>query len=356
MAWQGIEGHDEVVAKFRRILAADRLASTYLFVGPTGIGKKTFALRLAQALLCSVRPAAALDPCGQCASCLQVIAGTHPDLHLVARPPDKSFIPLELLIGPKEKRMQEGLCHDISLKPFMGGRRVAIIDDADYLNEEGANCLLKTLEEPPPRSVMILVGTSADRQLPTIRSRAQIVRFRPLGPEVVENLLVSRGVVTDRAEAGRLAAHSGGSMEQASAMADAALWRFRDQLCGELAQGDFDGVDFARRLIAFVEEAGKEAPLRRKRMRLVIGFAVDFYRAVLRAVAGGPCQTDQERNAAVDRAAASGRFDALLCAALVDRSLEALGHVDRNAHQAALLECWLDDLTRIARGASAAVA
>ncbi len=69
--------------------------------------------------------------------------------------------------------MREGLCHDIALKPFMGGRKVAIIDDADDLNEEGANCLLKTLEEPPPHSVLILIGTSAERQLPTIRSRAR---------------------------------------------------------------------------------------------------------------------------------------------------------------------------------------
>ena len=67
--------------------------------------------------------------------------------------------------------MHEGLCHDIALRPFMGGYKVALIDDADYLNAEGANCLLKTLEEPPPRSVLILIGTSPAKQLPTIRSR-----------------------------------------------------------------------------------------------------------------------------------------------------------------------------------------
>ena len=76
--------------------------------------------------------------------------------------------------------MREGLCHDIALKPFRGGRKIAIIDDADYLNQEGANCLLKTLEEPPEKSVIILIGTSQQRQLPTIRSRCQIVRFAPL--------------------------------------------------------------------------------------------------------------------------------------------------------------------------------
>ena len=137
-------------------------------------------------------PSHGLDPCGTCDSCLQVAARTHPDLLLVSKPADKSFIPLSTFIGDEARRMREGLCHDIALRPFMGGRRVAVIDDADYLNEEGANALLKTLEEPPPSSVLILIGTSADKQLPTIRSRSQIVRFRPLTAEHLEQLLLRR--------------------------------------------------------------------------------------------------------------------------------------------------------------------
>ena len=99
------------------------------------------------------------------------------NLILIEKPADKSTIPLAAFLGDDSRRMREGLCHDIALKPFMGGRKVAIIDDADYLNEESANCLLKTLEEPPPNSLLILIGTSADKQLPTILSRSQIVPF-----------------------------------------------------------------------------------------------------------------------------------------------------------------------------------
>ncbi len=177
MVWQGIEGHDAIADRFRTALTHGRLASTFLFVGPAGIGKRTFALKLAQSLLCQAVPAEQLAPCGTCDSCIQVLAGTHPDLHLVCKPADKGFIPLAAFIGDDDHRMREGLCHAIALKPFMGGRRIAIIDDADYLNEEGANSLLKTLEEPPPRSVLILIATSLERQLPTIRSRCQTVRF-----------------------------------------------------------------------------------------------------------------------------------------------------------------------------------
>jgi len=205
MTWHGVEGHDDVVEQFRRALQRRRLASSFLFAGPEGIGKRTFALTLARALLCRNRPEEMLDPCGECPACAQVLAGTHPDLEQVAKPKDRAFIPLELLIGDKEHRGREGLCHNISLKPYMGGRKIAIIDDADHLNPEGANCLLKTLEEPPPKSVLILIGTSPAKQLPTIRSRCQLIRFRPLPADVVAELLIARELVADAADARRLA-------------------------------------------------------------------------------------------------------------------------------------------------------
>ncbi len=178
MAWQGILGHDEIAERFRHALAQDRLASTFLFVGPDGIGKRSFALRLAQTLLCETRDPALLDPCGHCTGCVQVLAGTHPDFLVVRRPTGKSFIPLGLLKGDEpDYPVRQSLLCSLAMRPFCGGRKVAIIDDADFLNVEGANCLLKTLEEPPPRSVLILIGTSADRQLPTIRSRAKWCGF-----------------------------------------------------------------------------------------------------------------------------------------------------------------------------------
>ncbi len=353
MTWQGIQGHDDVVAQFRAMLARGRLASTFLFVGPAGVGKRMFARRLAQALLCSERPAEALDPCGVCPACLQVLAGTHPDLLWIEKPADKSFLPVELFIGTKQRRMQEGLCHDISLKPFMGGRRVGVINDADYLNEEGANSLLKTLEEPPPRSVLILIGTSPGRQLPTIRSRAQVIRFRPLPAEVISELLMSQGVTTDQLTAERLAARSGGSLELATEMAAPELSRFRDVLLAQLREGDFDNVAFAKTLIAFVDEAGKDASVRRARLRLVIGMAVDFYRELLRATSGGPSSLDAFVPEVI-RANQSGRFNQADIAGQVDRCLEALQQVERNANQGATVECWLDDLTQLACGGTIA--
>jgi DNA polymerase-3 subunit delta' len=347
MSWHGIHGHDAIVAQFRRSLERNRLASTFLFVGPEGVGKHAFAQTLAQALLCNSRPSEALDPCGQCASCLQVAAGTHPDLIEVRRPADKSVIPVDLLIGSGDRRMQEGLCHDISLKPFMGGRRIAIIDDADSLNEEGANCLLKTLEEPPPQSVMILIGTSADRQLPTIRSRSQIVRFRPLPEDVLADLLMSEGVVSTLDDARRLARHSEGSLARARELADPGLWEFRGQLLERLASVPVENVRFAPVLSAFVDAAGKEAPLRRRRARQVVAFAAEFYRQVGRSLVAAQPTQDHELQQAVESAVATWPGDAEIAADCADRCLEALTHIERNANQSAWLECWLDDLGRL---------
>ncbi len=343
--WLGIEGHDEIVERFRKAVARGRLASTFLFVGPEGIGKRALALALAKSLLCQTRNEEELNPCGRCPSCVQVDAGIHPDIHVICLPEGKSTIPISLFIGEDDTRMREGLCHNISLKPFMGKRRFAIIDDADLIKQpEGSNCLLKTLEEPPPRSVIILIGTSAAKQLPTIRSRSQIVHFKPLAKEVVARILVEKQLVADPAEAERLAAQSGGSVTRAVKLADPELWRFRDELLMQFARPRLDSVSLAKSVNAFVEAAGKEAPPRRERARLVIGFAADFYRQLVYRQANLKTSNDATLMQHVEAAFRAGQTDQELAANRAERCLEAISHVDRNANQSTLIEAWLDDL------------
>ena len=345
MPWHDIHGHDEVVEQFRRALARGRMASSFLFVGPAGIGKRTFAVKLAQALLCCERPADALDPCGACPACIQVTAGTHPDLHMVAKPKDKADIPVELLIGDKDHRGREGLCHDIALKPFMGGRKIAVIDDADHLNAEGANSLLKTLEEPPPRSVVILISTSPAKQLPTIRSRCQLIRFQPLPADIVAELLLGQKLVDDAAEARRLATHGGGSPQRAIELADGELWSFRSTLAERLADPNFDSVRLAGAISAFVNEAGKQAAARRDRLRQVVGFAAEFYRQLLQTQCGAAASEDAELRQLVALAADAHSDNGARTAACLERCLEAAGQIDRYANQTTLIETWMDDLS-----------
>ena len=345
--WHGIEGHDDVVERFRRALVRGRLASSFLFAGPSGIGKRAFAMTLAQALLCQTRPEQAMDPCRACPSCTQVAAGSHPDVDVVAKPEGKSDIPLALLIGDDEHRRREGLCHNIALKPYLGGRKVAVIDDADYLNEEGANALLKTLEEPPPRSVLILIGTTPAKQLPTIRSRCQLVRFRPLPPETVASLLVSKGYVSDPAEARRLAELGEGSVGRALEMADPAFQAFRSTLVEHLGRPVLEPLPLAQTVAAFVDAAGKEAPARRARLRQAVAFAADYYRQLLHAQVGCVQRTTSPPTAVRfthPTDSDPGPAAAEATATRLERCLAAAAQIDRNANQSTLIECWLDDL------------
>src|SRR3954453_21482344 len=281
--WHGILGHDDVVDRFRRTLATGRLASTCLFVGPPGVGKRRFAIELAHSLLCTENEEATLEPCGRCESCRMFEAGNHPDLEVLTLPPDKSTLPIELFIGDLAHRNREGLCQRIGLRPFFGRRKVAIIDDADYFGIASANCLLKTLEEPPPSVLLILIGTSPSRQLPTIRSRSQVVRFQKLDAGSVTKIMLESGAVTDPSLAARAAELGEVSVERAIQFADPALWEFRDQIFAELASRRPSSVRMARSIQGFVDEVGKEAPRKRDRLRIVIGFVIDKYRSELTA-------------------------------------------------------------------------
>lgn len=352
MAWQGIVGHDPVVEQFRRALSRGRLATSFLFAGPSGIGKRRFALTLAQALLCTRRPEVALDPCQHCPACLQVRAGSHPDVERVAKPPDKSTIPVELLIGDTEHRMREGLLHRLGLKPLQGRRKLAIIDDADFLKPEGANALLKTLEEPAPHSVLILLATSPARQLPTIRSRCQLVRFHPLPEAAVAEILVSQGLVPDAAVAARLAAFSGGSVARALELADNTLWEFRDRLLDALGAPAVDCLRLAADVSAFVDAAGTEAAARRARLRLVLDFATQFFQGLVRVLAGAPVPQHDTlaRLTQAQRHWPAGRAAAQAC---LHRCLDALEHVERYVNQATLIEAWAHDLARLQHDAYA---
>ena len=148
---------------------------------------------------------------------------------------------------------------------------MAIVDDVDDMNDEAANAFLKTLEEPPPGAVLILIGSSAELQLETIVSRCQVIRFEPLTEPDLADLLLERGVAADTDDAARLAALGEGSVSRATGLADPELERFRRELIDELAaEQGFDPSELAGRLGAFVKQAGKEAVDQRRRAGLLV--------------------------------------------------------------------------------------
>lgn len=345
-----VTGHQEVLDRFAHWIRSDRLASTYLLVGPQGIGKRVVATWLAKALLCESTPSDQLEACDECSSCRQVDALTHPDFLVVQKPEDKNFVPVELLIGAREKRMRAGLCHDIAMKPFRGGRRIAILDDADFLNQEGANCLLKTLEEPPGAAVIFLIASSEHRQLPTIRSRSQIVRFQPLKPSEIESVLVGKQLLPEGVSASELSLACSGSLQMALELANPETMEFRRGWLEQLASLDPGADDFFENIGSFVDAAGKEGAAKRKRLRLVAEIASWFYRHVMVSLCGQDILADETMAGNVRLAVERWPADAESAAGCVDRCALVNEQVAANANQALLIESLLCDLGRLVRG------
>ncbi|MCI0462185.1 MAG: DNA polymerase III subunit delta' [Gemmataceae bacterium] len=333
MSWQRVRGHEALVQAFTRVVQRGRLAHAYLFTGPPGVGKRLFADELAKALLCEGSPEGRLEACDQCHSCAQVAADTHPDFVVASRPEESLEVPIEVV---------RELCRSFALKSARGRGKVAILDDADDLNDAAANCFLKTLEEPPPRSVLLLIGTSAERQLATIVSRCQVVRFRPLSEKLVAELLHAQGMA-DAALVERLARLSGGSLGQAQALAEPALWGFRRTLLQGLTQPQPDTVALAQAWTQFVEEAGKEAAVQRRRAALVLRLVIDFFRDALCLRLGGtPKPAEAEDLHALQELAQRTEPERLV--QLLERCLEGDTQIDRRVQLVLILEALVDAL------------
>jgi DNA polymerase-3 subunit delta' len=344
VSWHSVRGHEALREAFERVWRRVRLAHAYLFVGPAGIGKRLFARALAKALLCEALPdegdrsAARLEACGRCPSCVQVEAGTHPDLFLVGRPEDSNELKIEIL---------RELCRGFVLKSARGRGKVAILDDADDLNQEAANCFLKTLEEPPPRSLFILLGTAAERQLPTITSRCQVVRFAPLPDALVAELLREQGV-SEKILLSRLTRLAAGSPGQAQAFAEPALWDFRRSLLEGLAGEQPDTVGLARSWVHFVEEAGKELAAQRRRAALVLRLLILTLQEALRLALGGTPRTEDAEELGLLRRLAN-RLSPDQFLQLIDRCLDADEQIGRYVQLVLVLEGLLDALGQLLR-------
>ena len=197
MSLADIIGQEKAIGMLTGILERRRLANSYIFSGEPGIGKKLTALNFAKAINCqksetiselltpNAEFSARTDSCDKCEACLKIESGSHPDL---------------LLISPEDRQIKIDeirlIDEALSFRPFEGRKKIVIIDDADAMNIAAANAFLKTLEEPPEDSVIILISSRSDRLPATIRSRCSLVNFVTLSLESCEQVL--HGKVPDK--------------------------------------------------------------------------------------------------------------------------------------------------------------
>jgi hypothetical protein len=235
-----VVGQPNARAIFARATAAS-LAHGYLFTGPEGVGKKTFARALAQSLLCETPKAALLGYCGACGGCTRFVAGVHPDffehdgaLKIGDRDGAAGF-------HEKDEMTARDLVRQLSLHSYVGGKRIFVLGDVDF-TREAANALLKFFEEPPANVHLLVTSATVGRIVATIRSRLVEVPFAPLADAEVRAVLLA-GDVPDE-DASRVAAIAQGSVTRARALLDegeggtraaAAAWFFAT-LDGEAAE------------------------------------------------------------------------------------------------------------------------
>jgi DNA polymerase III subunit delta' len=217
MPFSAVWGQPQAVEFLKRAAAQARVAHAYLFSGPEGVGKRTTALAFAQALNC-LEPREG-EACGACAPCRKIAAANHPDV-LLMEPEGQAF---------KIDQVREVLQRNLRWKPLEGRTRVFVLDQADALTAEAANSLLKALEEPPDAVVIVLITSQPFALLPTIRSRCQEVRFRPLAADLLARWLsAEQGVPPETAAA--LARLSDGRPAEALRLSDPEVQELRGRV------------------------------------------------------------------------------------------------------------------------------
>ncbi|MEO1166062.1 MAG: DNA polymerase III subunit delta' [Chloroflexota bacterium] len=275
-------GHDYAVEFLQRSITNQRNRHAYLITGTPGIGKNKLAHAFAMALNCT-HDDLGVRPCGECRSCKLIYSGNHPDLLYTDRDERTGRLKIDTL---------RDLMKLLALKPFNSRYRVAILEGFDRADPRAQDAMLKTIEEPPPHAVLLLMAESTENIMPTIISRCQIVALRPVPPEQIKAYLQMHGADEERAEL--LARLSSGRIEWAlEALKNEVIMEERDDMLKMLNE-----VVYSKRVKRF-EIAGELEKVARKdndAIRYLLETWQTYWRDVLLMAEGSavkPCNSDR---------------------------------------------------------------
>ena len=320
----GLLGHEWAVDMLRAHVAGEAARHAYLFCGPPGLGRKTLALRFAQALNCT-RPIAPGEPCRTCRDCKQIEALQHPDLAVIQAENEGGVLKVDMV---REARRA------LNLKPYQAKYRAALFLRFQEANDNAANALLKTLEEAPSYAVLILTADNPEQLLPTIVSRCEVLRLRPLPVQAIEAWLVERGV---EAEQARLLAHiSNGRPGYATRLLeDGNLLDTRENRLSDL-QTLLPSTRVER--FAYAEKLSRDKDALRQAILIWLSYWRDV---MLRAAQAETAITNVDRNMEIEFLA--GQLDLPRARRVVSALERALGQLERNVNPRLLTEVLLLD-------------
>jgi len=318
MSFAEVIGHTKQLAILRSALSAERLHHAYLFVGPDGIGKRTTAIAIAKAIHCAE---SIEDFCGICVNCARISDGNHPDVRLIQPLPDKKEISIQQI---------REIERELNFRSFSGKRKIAVIDPATLMNLSAQNALLKTLEEPPADSVIVLIAPNSGGLLPTVRSRCVRLSFSPLGRHEVAAYLDSQ-TVTMRNDSESLAAMSMGSIGVALKLKKEGLFEKQKEwarVLSSLQPGDYYSA------MAAAEELGEN----RDETLNFLQWAESWYRDLLVYQASHRSEelVNLEMLAEIKRQAATFNRDRLHSS--MEKTISAAAAIQRNLNRRMILE------------------
>ncbi|HEX5809220.1 MAG TPA: DNA polymerase III subunit delta' [Anaerolineales bacterium] len=321
-------GHEWAVDMLKKHVVNGTVRHAYLLAGPPGLGRRTLAIRFAQALNCE-RPVEAGVPCGECRGCRQIAAMQHADLAVVQADAEGGILKVDQI---REAR------RTLTLKPYQASYRVALFLRFQEANDNAANALLKTLEEAPSYAVLILTADNPEQLLPTIVSRCEILRLHPLKIEQVQNALEERGVQADQA---KLVSHvSGGRFGYALRLIEEPplLERRTERL------NDLQGLLSASRVekFAYAEKLAKD----KESMRQAVLIWLSYWRDVmLRTARAATPLVNVDRKIEIEDLAT--RLDLSAARTVVSGLEGVLEKMERNVNSRLLAEVLLLDLPKV---------
>jgi DNA polymerase-3 subunit delta' len=321
-------GHEWAVEMLKKHVVNDTTRHAYLFAGPPGLGRRTLALRFAQALNCQT-PVDVGIPCGECRDCKQIAAMQHPDLSVVQAESEGGTLKVDQI---RETRRA------LNLKAYQAKYRVALFLRFQEANDNAANALLKTLEEAPSYAVLILTADNPEQLLPTIVSRCEVLRLRPLRVEEIQRELENRGLETGRA---KLIAHiSSGRFGYAlRLLEDESLLETREERLNDL-QSLISASHVEK--FAYADKLARD----KEAMRQAILIWLSYWRDVmLRSAQAETPLVNVDRNLEIEDLA--GRLNLSVARAVVSRFEDVLEKMEKNVNSRLLAEVMLMDLPKI---------
>ena len=268
MPFTDILAQDHIIDHFKKAMKADHLSHAYIFTGQDGIGKTLFAKEFIKALFCKNDE---IDSCNSCLNCIRIEKNSHPDVLWTEIEEKAKFIKIENI---------RNLQHSVRLSPLESDYKIFIIKDADRMNEEASNCLLKTLEEPSPNTIIILISNSIASIKETIRSRCQIIRFHPIPTHIIENQLAGKSDA-DANKIGWASRFCSGSLGNALDLLDDNYYDINNDIVTRMTEPDMDNLVFAEEIIDSYLSSEDSLEEKRQTLKRILHCILQLYRDLL---------------------------------------------------------------------------